>query len=194
MRFLNVGGGSKDILVPAHYRDWEHVLLDVDPGRSPDVVCDARSLTSLPGAAYDAVYCSHNLEHYWRHDLPRVLRGFLHVLRDDGFAEVAVPDLRLVFEEVIRRNLQPDDALYLSQKGPITVNDVIYGWGREIEASGQDYYAHKNGFTGDSLVATLRGAGFATVYRALGPFEARALAFKGVPNARQRALLGLPPA
>jgi hypothetical protein len=194
VRFLNVGGGSKDILVPAHYRDWEHVLLDVDPGRSPDVVCDARSLTSLPAAAYDAVYCSHNLEHYWRHDLPRVLRGFLHVLRDDGFAEVAVPDLRLVFEEVIRRNLQPDDALYLSQKGPITVNDVIYGWGREIEASGQDYYAHKNGFTGDSLVATLRGAGFATVYRAAGPFEARALAFKGVPNAQQRALLGLPPA
>jgi hypothetical protein len=121
-----------------------------------------------------------------------VLQGFLHVLRDDGFAEVAVPDLRLVFEEVLKRNLQPDDPLYLSQHGPITVNDVVYGWGREIEASGHDYYAHKNGFTGDSLVATLRSAGFATVYRAAGPFEARALAFKGEPSTTQRVLLRLP--
>ena len=192
MRFLNVGGGGKDILVPAHYQGWEHVLLDVDASRSPDVVCDARDLASLPAGGYDAVYCSHNLEHYWRHDLPRVLAGFLHVLAGDGFAEVAVPDLRLVFEEVLKRNLQPDDALYLSPKGPITVNDVIYGWGREIEASGHDFYAHKNGFTGDSLVATLRAAGFATVYRGAGPFEARALAFRSVPTAAQRALLRLP--
>jgi ubiquinone/menaquinone biosynthesis C-methylase UbiE len=192
LRFLNVGGGSKDILIPPHYQGWEHVLLDVDAGRSPDVVCDARELTRLPAATYDAVYCSHNLEHYWRHDLPRVLEGFLHVLKDDGFAEVAVPDLRLVFEEVLKRNLGPDDPLYLSQHGPITVNDVIYGWGREIEASGHDYYAHKNGFTATSLVETLRRAGFRTVYRAAGPFEARALAFKGEPGAAQRALLGLP--
>ncbi len=191
-RFLNVGGGSKRIVVPRHYDGWEHVLLDIDASRAPDVVCDARELATLPAATYDAVYCSHNLEHYWRHDLGRVLAGFLHVLRDDGFAEVAVPDLQLVFEDMARRHLGPDDVLYVSQDGPITVNDVIYGWGREIESTGQDYYAHKNGFTGGSLVTTLRAAGFPIVYGGAGHFEARALAFKREPEPEQRTLLRLP--
>ena len=93
-RVLNVGGGSKEIPIPEHYEGWEHVLLDIDAARKPDVVCDARELSKLPAGLYDAVYCSHNLEHYWRHDVPRVLKGFAHVLGAHGFAEVAVPDVK----------------------------------------------------------------------------------------------------
>ena len=63
-RLLNVGGGSKTIAIPPHYAGWEHLLLDVDTKSAPDVVCDARELASLPAAQYDAIYCSHNLEHY----------------------------------------------------------------------------------------------------------------------------------
>jgi hypothetical protein len=29
----------------------------------PDIVCDARELTTLEEGLFDAVYCSHNLEH-----------------------------------------------------------------------------------------------------------------------------------
>jgi len=193
-RLLNVGGASKEIPIPRHYQGWEHVLLDVDPNQRPDVVCDARELARLPAELYDAVYCSHNLEHYWRHDVPRVLRGFAHVLRAHGFAEVAVPDLLAVFAEVQRRNLGLDDALYDSDLGPISANDVIYGHGRQIAASGNDFYAHKNAFTRTSLAQALGRAGFAYVFTGAGPYELRALAFKREPTAGQRELLGLPPA
>ncbi|HET9736059.1 MAG TPA: hypothetical protein VFP62_12375, partial [Burkholderiales bacterium] len=66
-KLLNVGGNTKDIPLPENYRGWENVLLDIDARGNPDVLCDARELTKLAGATYDAVYCSHNLEHYYRH-------------------------------------------------------------------------------------------------------------------------------
>ena len=113
-RLLNVGGGSKQAPIPPHYDGWENVVLDIDATNAPDVVCDARELTRLPAAEYDAVFCCHNLEHYWRHDVPRVLAGFLHVLKPDGFAEVWVPDMEAVFREMIERNIDIDDVLYQS--------------------------------------------------------------------------------
>jgi methyltransferase family protein len=191
-RVLNVGGGSKAIPIPPHYGGWEHVLLDVNPAQKPDVVGDARELAKLPAELYDAVYCSHNLEHYWRHDLPAVLAGFVHVLRAHGFAEVAVPDLKAVFAEVLAKGLDLESVLYESDSGPITVNDVIYGHGREIAMSRNDFYAHKNGFTQQSLAAAFRAAGFQWVFMGSGPYEILALAFKQAPTDDQRALLRLP--
>ena len=193
-RVLNVGGGSKKIPLPAHYAGWEHVLLDVDPAGQPDVVCDARALTTLAAAEYDAVYCSHNLEHYYRHDAPRVLRGFLHVLKPEGFAEIKVPDLHAVMRRVVERGLEMNDVLYQSGMGPITVQDVIYGHGREIESSGRDFYAHKAGFTPRTLGATLEAAGFGPTFLFATPdnFETRAVAFKTFPTPEQFRLLKLP--
>jgi hypothetical protein len=193
-RVLNVGGGSKKIPIPAHYAGWEHMLLDVDPAGQPDVVCDARELTTLTAAQYDAVYCSHNLEHYYRHDAPKVLRGFLHVLKPDGFAEIKVPDLHAVMRRVVERGLEMNDVLYQSGMGPITVQDVIYGHGREIETSGRDFYAHKAGFTPRTLGATLEAAGFGPTFLFASPdnFETRAIAFKTFPTPEQFRLLKLP--
>jgi hypothetical protein len=191
-RVLNVGGGSKEIPIPEHYEGWEHVLLDIDAARKPDVACDARELSSLPAGLYDAVYCSHNLEHYWRHDVPRVLKGFAHVLGARGFAELAVPDVKAVFADVLQRGLDLDEMLYESPSGPITVNDVIYGHGRQIALSGNDFYAHKNAFSHASLGAALRAAGFQWVFMGAGPYEIRALAFRQAPTSEQRSRLSLP--
>jgi hypothetical protein len=47
-KVLNVGGNSKEIALPPQYNGWQHVLLDIDPRGNPDIVCDARNLTSLP--------------------------------------------------------------------------------------------------------------------------------------------------
>jgi SAM-dependent methyltransferase len=189
-KVLNVGGNNKQIPIPAHYRGWQHDLLDIDASREPDVVCDAREMTKLPAGTYDAVYCAHNLEHYWRHDLPRVLTGFAHVLRPDGFVEAVVPDIKAVFIEMLERKLDIDDVLYMSPAGPpVTVNDVIYGWGREIEESGEDFYAHKNGFTDRSLTLTLRAHGFEHVFISYGEREVSALAFRREPTDEQRKLL-----
>jgi len=181
-KLLNVGGNSKLIPLPPQYAGWKHVLLDIDPKGRPDVVCDARKLLELPGAAYDAVYCSHNLEHYYRHDVPKVLEGFLHVLKDHGFAHVRVPDIAQVMRTVVRDNLDIGAVLYQSPAGPISVHDVIYGFGPEIQSSGNDFYAHKTGFTPESLAAALSECGFPQVYTRLDAFEIAAFGFVTEPD------------
>lgn len=179
---LNVGGGSKDIPIPDHYDGWRHLLLDVDSKGGPDIVCDARRLSALESGLCDAVYCAHNLEHYYRHETPKVLAGFHHVLKPDGFAEVRTPDLDEVMKAVGALSLDIEDILYESPAGPITVSDVIYGYGVEIETSGNDFYAHKTGFTPKALQKALHQSGFAYVFTITGNFEVRALAFKAKPN------------
>jgi len=191
-KLLNVGGNSKAIPLPPQYQGWEHMLLDIDPRGNPDVVCDARELARLPGGEYDAIYCSHNLEHYYRHDVPKVLSGFLHVLKENGFAHVRVPDLGGLMRVVVERGLDIDDLLYQSPAGPITVRDVIYGYGREIERSGQDFYAHKTGFTAKSLSAMLGKCGFSYVFIATANLEVEAYAFSQEPDQATRKLLKLP--
>lgn len=193
-RVLNVGGFSKAIPIPPHYAGWEHLLLDIDPETRPDIVCDARTLDHLEPAQFDAVYCSHNLEHYYKHDGARVLRGMLHVLKPEGFAEFRVPDLRSVMRKFIVDGMELEDVLYVAPAGPITVRDVIYGWDKKIALSGEDFFAHKTGFTAASLRAALNDAGFARAMTIVneGRFEIAALAFKGEPTQHQRKLLNLP--
>lgn len=191
-RVLNVGGADKAIPIPAHYDGWEHVLLDIQPARGVDLVHDARRLTELPAATFDAVYCSHNLEHYYAHEVPLVLAGFHHVLKAEGFVEIRVPDIPAVMRHAMAHDMELDEMLYESAAGPISVHDVIYGYGREIEASGEDYYAHKRGFTRKSLLAALQQAGFSAVWLTEPQnFEIGALAFKQQPSAEQRQSFGL---
>jgi hypothetical protein len=191
-RFLNVGGGTKDAPLPSHYADWDHVLLDIDPAVSPDICLDARELDTLLPGAFDAIYCSHNLEHYYAHDVPRVLNGFRHILGQHGFAEIRVPDMGQLFQEIISRKLDIDDELYVSDRGPVLVKDVIYGYGPEIEESGEDFYAHRTGFTRKSLVRALGRAGFARILPiAPRQRELAVLAFKDRPNPEIAQLLGV---
>jgi len=191
---LNVGGNSKTVPIPVHYAGWQHFLLDIDATGDADIVCDARELGGFDAARFDAVYCSHNLEHYYQHDVPRVLAGFMHVLKRDGFAEVRVPDLEAVFRKVSDGEFGLEDALYDSPAGPITPIDVIYGRGKQIESSGQDFYAHKTGFTAKTLTTTLQRAGFQEIWMAppLSDYEIRAVAFKEPSTPEQRKLLGIP--
>lgn len=191
-RVLNVGGNSKAIALPPQYAGFEHLLLDIDPRGSPDIVCDARQLGTLEAAQFDAVYCSHNLEHYYRHDVARVLAGFLHVLKDGSFVHIRVPDIVDAMRQALTRGLDLDDVLYVSPAGPIMVLDVLYGYSVEIERSSQEFYAHKTGFTEKSLNAALDRAGFSQTYSVSGNLEINALAFKGRPNPSYLELFGLP--
>lgn len=191
---LNVGGGSKELALPPHFHDWVQLLLDIDPRAGADLVCDARALRDNAEAnAFDAVYCSHNLEHYYRHDVDKVLRGFLHVLKAEGFAEIRVPDIGELIKLLAKNELGIEQEVYRTNIGSITAHDMIYGYAPEIEASGQDFYAHKTGFTGDSLVRALRSNGFGEIYFAppLAMLELHAFAFKTRPDAALHAELGL---
>ena len=133
---LNVGGRSKGIPIPPWYAGWRHDLLDIDPRGGADIVMDARDLLNHTAGVYDAIYCGHNLEHYHRHDGAKVLRGFHHVLKPDGFVEIRVPNLGHLFQEVVQRNLDIDDVFYVSASGPILVRDMIYGLPRRDRALG----------------------------------------------------------
>ena len=191
-KVLNVGGGSKAIPLPPQFAGFEHLLLDIDPKGSPDIVCDARRLTTLGAGQFDAVYCSHNLEHYYRHDVPKVLGGFFHVLKDDGFAQIRVPDISEVMRVTVERGLDLDEVLYQSPAGPIMVLDVLYGYGVEIERSGREFFAHKTGFSRNLLLKALQNAGFRKTYSSVGNLEISAVAFKTAPDEFARTLFGLP--
>lgn len=194
-KVLNVGGNNKQVPLPPEYAGFEHVLLDIDPAGSPDVLCDARELMSLEAAQFDAVYCSHNLEHYYRHDVPKVLRGFLHVLKENGFAHILVPDITEVMRVANVRGLDIEDVLYHADIGPVMVLDTLYGHSGIIEHSGKDFYCHKTGFTLKSLLKALQASGFSQLYGWTSPegYEIGALAFKGKTDESVRALFNLPP-
>lgn len=188
---LNVGGNDRGIALPPIYDGWRQLWLDIDPSVAPDLLCDARELHTLDGDRFDAVYCSHNLEHYYRHEVPGVLQGFRHVLKPTGFAHIRVPDLATVMKTALARGLDLDDVLYESGAGPITVLDVLYGHGDEIEASGNDFFAHKTGFTPKRLYRVLQAAGFEAVFCSLGHFEINAVAFMGAPSDTQKEVFGI---
>jgi FkbM family methyltransferase len=191
-RVLNVGGNSKDISLPSIYDGWENVMLDIDPACNPDVLCDARELGTLIEGHYDSVYCSHNLEHYHHHDVARVLAGFCHVLKGDGFVYIRVPDIAWLMREVAEKDLDIGDVLYQSPAGPITIRDVVYGYGEEIERSGNDFFAHKTGFSKASLTAALQAAGFGHVSADCSNTDITAVGFKQAPTRDVAALLNLP--
>jgi hypothetical protein len=191
-KLLNVGGNSKAIAIPAHYDGWTHHLLDIDPTGNPDIVCDARNLEQITSDDYDSVYCSHNLEHYYSHDVLKVLKGFHHILKSDGFAHIRVPDIQALMQHVVKNNMDINDILYQSPAGPIAVKDVIYGFGKQIERSGQDFYAHKTGFSTKSLLSVLKECGFPITYYSIGYFEISVFAFKQKPSEYVANLLKLP--
>lgn len=191
MKVLNVGGCNKHIPIPAHFDGWEHLLLDIEPNPEVDVVCDARDMSRLPEQGYDAVYCSHNLEHFYRHDLPKVLAGFRRVLTDDGFVHAVVPNMQGLFEKMVRDGLDIEDEMYVSDAGPIRAVDMIYGMAAFIEHSGNDFMCHKNGFSPKSLGQVLLQSGFPHVFVGNGDFNIVAFAFKNKPSDQQMQALNL---
>jgi SAM-dependent methyltransferase len=178
LKVLNVGGNSKSIPLPPQYVDFEHLLLDIDPTGEPDILCDARDLASLQSGQLDMIYCSHNLEHYYRHDVKRVLKGFWDVLKPGGGVHIVVPDILSVVKTMIDKGLDIDDELYQSALGPILVSDVLYGFGKQIEESGVEFFAHKTGFTHKSLVKNLMQSGFSHIHSSEGGYSVTAVAFK----------------
>lgn len=182
-KVLNVGGNNKTIPIPSCFDGWQHDLLDIDPKVRPDILCDARELWKLPPRQYDAIYCSHNLEHYFSHDVPKVLKGFKLLLKQDGFAYINVPDLVGAMEYMLQYNLELDDEIYMSSVGSIAMLDFIFGHRKKIEASGVDFFMHKTGFSISLLQRMLKAAGFPIVLARCRELNIKALAFMKEPSA-----------
>ena len=145
-RLLHVGCGGDSI--PAWLSQYDEIRLDIDPSHNPHIVADMVSLGDI--GPFDAVYCSHALEHLYPHDVGIALQEFKRVLNDGGAVIVFVPDL-----EDVRAT---DDVLFTAPAGPITGLDLIYGYRKMLKE--KPYMAHRTGFTSVTLHKAFTDAGF----------------------------------
>jgi SAM-dependent methyltransferase len=144
---LHVGCGGAPI------PDWadghfSEVRLDVDETHSPDVVASMTAMGDI--GEFDAIHCSHALEHLHAHEVDTALAEFRRVLKPDGYAVIFVPDLEGVEAT--------DEVLFTAPCGPLTGLDLIYGL-RTLIAD-MPYMAHKTGFTTATMTSALARAGF----------------------------------
>ena len=93
-RLLNVGCGL-------HFHpDWVNV--DVVPASGAVIAADVRKGLPFADEIFDAVYCSHVLEHLPRNEAAGLLRNMHRVLRPGGVIRVVVPDLQTLAREYLR--------------------------------------------------------------------------------------------
>ncbi len=140
---LAVGSGSEPLDWWAPYKV---VRLDIDPRTTPDIVASMVDLGDI--GPFDAVYCSHALEHLYPHEVPVALREFHRVLRPLGVVVIVVPNLAGV----------PATDEPLPGSPHLTGLHLYYGEAALIEEF--PHMAHHSGFVPATLRAVLTAAGF----------------------------------
>jgi ubiquinone/menaquinone biosynthesis C-methylase UbiE len=147
-------------LPPFDGPEWKETRLDIDPGCDPDIVADMCDMKGVASAYFDGLWSSHNLEHVYWHDLPRVLGEFNRVLKPRGLCGICVPDLQRVAEYVARDEVY--HTLYEVGGLKITPFDMMFGC-REIVRAGNAWMSHKGGFTATTLAGALFAFGFGRI-------------------------------
>jgi ubiquinone/menaquinone biosynthesis C-methylase UbiE len=162
--FLHVGCGldHKSELIGFNNDGWKEIRFDIDELVNPDIVGTLLDMSKVQTGSVDAVYSSHNIEHVYPHEVPIVLKEFYRVLKDDGIVVLHCPDLQSVCEAVADNKLL--ETLYETEDGhKISAIDILYGW-RVAISNGNEYMAHKGGFTYSVLNDSFLQAGFKMNY------------------------------
>lgn len=160
---LNAGCGfyaPAKLHVAFRNADWKEIRLDVDERVQPDIVSSITDMKTVAPMTFDAVWCSHNLEHLHTFEVDKALSEFRRVLKPDGFALITSPDLESIAKLVIEGRVE--EVAYKSPAGPITALDMIYGHSASIER-GFHFMAHHTGFTTETLGRRLANSGFSEV-------------------------------
>ncbi|MCK1368329.1 class I SAM-dependent methyltransferase [Bradyrhizobium sp. 62] len=188
-KVLNAGSGPVNperLQLTFRNGGWQEVRMDVDPRVAPDIVGSLEDLSQVADRTFDAVYCSHSLEHLHPHDVRSALRGIARILKPDGFALITSPDLQPIAALVA--NGKGEEVAYQSPLGPITALDMIYGHAASIE-KGNVYMAHNSGFTEETIARLLLEARFEEVLVIKGNcYDFYALAL--MPRAAKTQILG----
>ena len=162
-KFLHVGCGpsrKENTTITFASDAWEEVRFDIDEAANPHIVGSVLDLSMIESGSFDAIFSSHNIEHVFGYQVPKMLSEFFRVLNANGFFVVTCPNLIPVARLIVNDKLT--DPAYVSPIGPITPQDILYGHSASLE-QGNEYMAHKTGFTPKSLRALLFEAGFQNV-------------------------------
>lgn len=140
---------------------WAEVRLDIDPRTRPDILSSFADMSGAVGdGRFDALFCSHAIEHLYAHEVIPALREFLRVLKPEGFALVTCPDLAAIARHLLTHGAEA--IAYQSPAGPIRPIDMLFGHSQFI-ADGRVSMAHNTGFTAQRLARTAQAAGFGEV-------------------------------
>ena len=162
--FLHVGCGpqNQSQIKGFDNDDWKEIRFDIDENVNPDIVGTLTDMKLVKTGSVDAVYSSHNIEHIYPHEVRTALKEFYRVLKDDGIVVITCPDLQGVCEAVVNdRLLEP---LYETNEGvKVSPIDILYGYRIDV-AKGNEYMAHKGGFTYSALNSSFFEVGFKARY------------------------------
>ncbi len=182
---LHAGCGSRPNKPPREFAAYKEIRLDCNPLMEPDILASIAAMPTVEAESFDAVYCSHVLEHLFAHEVPMALREFHRVLKPDGQLLIKVPDLQSIGGKLALD--QADHILYQSAMGVIAPLDMIYGLRSSI-AAGNQFMAHRTGFTASVLRIALGSAGFVEVETdRTEPFELKGIARKDEAHASQKS-------
>src|SRR5262245_42201321 len=119
-RVLHAGCGQHP-LPPwfEQFGPWDEFRFDIEPAYEPHLVGSIAETLPFYTDEFDAVSCSHTLEHLYPHQVPKALAEFKRVLKANCPLIIMVPDL-----EDVRPTT---DVLYLTNDGPVTGLDIIFG-------------------------------------------------------------------
>lgn len=158
--FLHVGCGyeNKSKLKGFDQDIWQEIRFDINKEVNPDIEGTLLDMNQVNDESVDAIYSSHNIEHVYPHEVPVVLQEFIRVLSKDGIVVITCPDLQSVCEAILQDKLY--EPLYeVPPSVPIAPIDILYGLRGSLE-DGNDYMAHKCGFTYSTLLNFFIDAGF----------------------------------
>jgi len=160
-RVLHVGSGPARIeKLHRVFRTegWKQVRIDLDPKMAPDLVLDISDMAALQTDSFDAIWCSHCLEHLDEQKAERALGEFHRVLKPQGFALITSPDLTQVAELILEG--REETVAYVSPAGDVRAIDMLFGFQPAI-AAGNGFMRHNTGFTRKRLGRMMQAAGFA---------------------------------
>ncbi len=182
--FLHVGCGqnSKEQAGQGFQSDqWKEIRFDINPAVKPDILGTMTDMSAVEDSSVDAIFSAHNIEHLYSHEVPLALAEFKRVLRADGFVVITCPDLQSVAQLIVDNKLT--EPAYQSPAGPISPLDIVYGL-RPAIARGNEYMAHRCGFTQKVLAEVIQASGFsqAIVRQRVHYLDLWALAFKSPQN------------
>ena len=159
---LHVGCGynTKENTLKYYDDEWKETRVDINPDVNPDILGTMKDLSNVQNNSYDSVFSAHSIEHVYIHEVNTVLKAFYRVLKQNGFLVITCPDLKSISKLIVEDKLL--EVAYESPAGSINPADMLWGHSNSIK-EGNEFMAHKCGFTKKTLMAALTNAGFKSV-------------------------------